>query len=104
MLYAIVHLQPAELALAFAETHRVLKPGGHALVSFHIGSQVRHVGHWLGHEVDVTFRFFALDDVAQAARGAGLVVTARLERASYPTEVATQRGYLPAHRPAVTTG
>ncbi|MEP7023661.1 MAG: class I SAM-dependent methyltransferase [Actinomycetota bacterium] len=100
MFYAIIHLAPGELTRAFAETRRVLRPGGHALVSFHLGDEVRHLDQWMGHEVDVSFRFFALRDVTSAMADAGLQVTAQLERTSYPGEVATRRGYLLAQRPA----
>ncbi|MFB9904919.1 class I SAM-dependent methyltransferase [Allokutzneria oryzae] len=34
--YAVIHLGTAQRAAAYAEFARVLRPGGHALVSFHI--------------------------------------------------------------------
>lgn len=97
-LYSIIHLEPAELRRAFAEIHRVLRPSGLLLAAFHIGSEVRHVTDWLGHVVDVDFRFLEPDQVAAAMDDAGLGVEARLERTSYPEEHATRRGYLLARR------
>jgi hypothetical protein len=72
----------------------VLRPGAPFLVAFHIGSEVRH----LGHEVDVDFRFFEPSDIAEAMERAGFRVEMRLERLSYPQEVQTRRGYLLARR------
>jgi SAM-dependent methyltransferase len=97
-LYSVIHLGPGELPRACAEIHRVLRAGGLALVSFHIGSEVRHFTEWWGHQVDLDFRFLETPDVARAMEGAGLAVEARLERISYPGEVDTRRGYLLGRR------
>jgi SAM-dependent methyltransferase len=99
-LYSVIHLGPGELPRACAEIHRVLRAGGLALVSFHIGSEVRHFTEWWGHQVDLDFRFLETPDVARAMEGAGLAVEARLERISYPGEVDTRRGYLLGRRGA----
>lgn len=96
--YSVIHLRPGELCAAFAEMHRVLRPGGRVLVAFHIGTEVRHLTDWLGHEVDVDFHFFEPDDVAAEMTGAGLRVDARLERRNHPGEVETRRAYLMGSR------
>jgi ubiquinone/menaquinone biosynthesis C-methylase UbiE len=97
-LYSIIHLEPGELPLAFAEIRRVLRPSGLALASFHIGAEVRHLAEWWGVDVDVDFRFLEIADVADIMERAGLGVEARVERTSYPGEVETRRGYLLARR------
>lgn len=97
-LYSIIHLQPGELSRAFKEVHRVLRPRGLFLVSFHAGSEVRHLGEWWGHAVDVDFRFFEPPDIADAIEAAGFRTEMRLERVSYPGEVDTRRAYLLARR------
>lgn len=102
-LYTILHLDPAELHRAFAEMARVLRPSGLALLSFHIGEEVRHVDEWWGHEVDVDFRFLDPTHVAEVLEAAGFTVEMRLERTHYPHEVETRRAYLLARR-AVSTG
>jgi ubiquinone/menaquinone biosynthesis C-methylase UbiE len=99
-LYSIIHLAPHELEPAFVEMRRVLRPSGVALVAFHVGTEVRHVGQWWGHEVDVDFRFLEPGHVADEIESAGLRVEARLERLNYPEEVETTRAYLLARRPA----
>jgi SAM-dependent methyltransferase len=96
--YSIIHLEPSELRRAFHEIHRVLRPRALCLVAFHVGSEVRHMDEWWGHQVDVDFRFFELPAVAEAMEGAGFRIEMRLERLSYPAEVETRRGYLLARR------
>ncbi|MFW6694458.1 class I SAM-dependent methyltransferase [Streptomyces sp. MAR4 CNX-425] len=98
-LYSVIHLEPAELAPAFAEAWRVLRPGGRLLVAFHAGTEVRHLDDWWGHPVDVDFRFLEPVPVAELLRGAGFDVEATLERAHYPQEAQTTRAYVLARRP-----
>lgn len=93
-LYAVIHLRPQELGPAFAEMRRVLRPAGPLLVSFHVGAEVRHRDELLGQPVDLDFRFYDVGEVAAAMEAAGFTVTARLERAAYPGEVDTTRGYV----------
>lgn len=92
--YSVIHLRPEELRPAFAEMHRVLRPGGRVLVSFHVGAEVRHLTDFLGHEVDVDFHFYEPGDVETELTAAGFRVDARLERRNHPEEVETRRAYL----------
>jgi SAM-dependent methyltransferase len=96
--YSVIHLEAGELRRAFDEAHRVLRSDGLFLVSFHIGSEVRHLDEWLGHGVDVDFHFFEPADIAASLEGSGFRVEMRLERMSYPGEVETRRAYLLARR------
>jgi SAM-dependent methyltransferase len=102
-MYSIIHLEPDELPAAFAEIHRVLRPNGLLLLSFHVGTGVVHRDEWWGSEVDIDFRFLEPAAVAGAVEGAGLAVQATLERVAYPEEVATRRGYLLARRDDTAT-
>ncbi|MFD5320446.1 class I SAM-dependent DNA methyltransferase [Streptomyces sp. NPDC127098] len=97
-LYSIIHLAPEDLPLAFAEAHRVLRPAGLLLVSFHVGEETRHLDEWWGHDVDVDFHFLDPARIVTLLEAAGFTVEARLERAAYPTEVETRRAYLLARR------
>jgi SAM-dependent methyltransferase len=97
-LYSIIHLEPDDVVVAFAEIHRVLRPGGRALISFHVGTEVRHFAEWWGHAVDIDFRFLEPQRVTELLERAGFVVEARLERTNHPEEVETRRAYLLARR------
>ncbi|WP_223279226.1 class I SAM-dependent methyltransferase [Streptomyces sp. SDr-06] len=97
-LYSVIHLAPSELHGAFREAHRVLRPGGLLLVAFHLGSEVRHLDEWWGHEVDIEFHFLETGRVAKALEDAGFAVEMRMERAPYAEEAETRRAYLLARR------
>jgi ubiquinone/menaquinone biosynthesis C-methylase UbiE len=97
-LYSIIHLPPSDLPRAFAEIRRTLKPSGCYLVSFHVGTEVRHLSEWWGHPVDIDFQFFETETVVDLLRSHGLTVEAQLERANYPDEVETRRGYVLGRR------
>jgi ubiquinone/menaquinone biosynthesis C-methylase UbiE len=99
-LYSIIHLRPEELGQAFAEMYRTLRPGGRLLVAFHIGTEVRHLDDWLGHTVDVDFRFYETAAVLDRLEDSGFEIDAHLERRNHPDEVATRRAYVMATRGA----
>jgi SAM-dependent methyltransferase len=96
--YSIIHLEPDELAAAIREVYRILRPDGLFLVSFHVGSQIRHVDQLWGHAVDLDFRFYEAPDIAKALESAGFSIQVSLERVNYPGEVETRRAYLLARR------
>ncbi len=79
----------------------MLRPGGHALISFHVrdaetlAGQEKTLGQWWGHDVELTFRFLDPEGEVRALAEAGLTVTARLDRAPDPrAEHASDRTYL----------
>lgn len=98
-LYSIIHIPPVDVPAVFAEFHRVLRPGGRALLSFHLGTELRHVEEMLDQPVSLDFQFYERAFVEDALRAAGLLVDAYLERRPYPREVETTRAYLMARRP-----
>ena len=100
--YAIVHLGPAELASFAREVHRVLRPDGLLLLSFHAGTQTVHRDELFGAAVDLDFFFFECDAVVSALKTAGFGIEARMERAPYVAyEYPSQRVYLLARKPAL---
>jgi SAM-dependent methyltransferase len=98
--YAIVHCSDEQLARALDEIARVLGPGGHLLLSFHVGEGVHHVDELFGRPAAADFRFFAVDPVAARIRAAGLDLVETTLREPYPdVEAQTRRAYLLARRP-----
>jgi SAM-dependent methyltransferase len=104
--YAVIHLDAVPRAHAYAEFARVLRPGGHALVAFHVSDPDHSPGgtvvrsEWWGEDVDLVFRFLAPDEERDAMERAGLALTARLDRSPHPgVEHPSHRAYLLARRP-----
>jgi SAM-dependent methyltransferase len=99
--YAIVHLEPAQVAVAAREWARLVAPGGWILVSFHVEEEQAsvHLDDFLGEKVSLDFRFHRVDDVMQAFDAAGFAVDARLERRGHAeVEHPSLRAYLIARR------
>jgi SAM-dependent methyltransferase len=100
VLYAWIHLTDDELTVAADELHRVLRPGGVAVISFHVGDEVLHLDEWHDQTVDLDFRFLRPTAVTAVLDAAGLPVEASLERVAVADlEAPTRRCYLVARRP-----
>lgn len=97
--YSVIHL-PAEMRpRAFREFHRVLRPDGRLLLSFHIGAETLHADDWLDHPVDLDFQLLDPAQVTTELEAADFTVEARVERRPYePVEHPTRRGYLLARK------
>ncbi len=78
--YSTIHVPDDRLPDAFAEFHRVLVPGGYALLAFQVGDEPRHVTQALGQPVSVDLHQRQPDTVAGLLARAGLLVRARLIR------------------------
>jgi ubiquinone/menaquinone biosynthesis C-methylase UbiE len=98
--YAIVHFDPLQLQAALHEMHRVLRPGGLLLLSFHVGDQSVAVDQFLGHSVSLTFVFFPVPQVTAALHEAGFTDIEVVERDPYPdVEFPSHRAYVFAQKP-----
>lgn len=101
--YSIIHIPPAVLPVVFGEFARVLVPGGHLLVAFQSGNDVAHYTEAYGHVIDLRFHRRTCDEVAALAEGAGLLVSARLEREPVPDVERTPQACVLARRELVDT-
>ncbi|MEU7982466.1 class I SAM-dependent methyltransferase [Micromonospora sp. NPDC049081] len=89
--YSVIHVPDEWLPRVFAEFHRVLAPGGHALLAFQVGDEtVRYTEAW-GDPVSLAFRRRSPDHVAALLRAAGLPEQARMCRAPQEFAGATER-------------
>jgi SAM-dependent methyltransferase len=101
--YSLIHLTGNdEIRAALREFHRTLADGGMLLVAVHLrehGDAIVHADDMMGVNVDMDFRFFDAEWLANELQGAGFAVEARLVRSPYPgVEVQTMRAYLLARR------
>jgi len=109
-LYACIHLDTSERSSAYQEFARVLRPGGPALVAFHVFDEDTSVGdtktvtRWWDHDVRVTFRFLDPASELDVLARVGLEFVARLDRAPHVgREHPSSRSYLLVRRPTSRT-
>lgn len=106
LLYSIIHLTPADRLRAFEEVTRVLRPGGIALVSFHIRSEqfqageVDRMSRWFGHSVDIDGYYLEPEPVIDELIRCGLDVASITTRMPHATsEAPTERAYVIVQKP-----
>lgn len=71
--YSLIHLAAAEVPAAVAALARPLAPGGWLVLALHAGSEVRHLGEWFGHPVDLDVVLHDPAFVVGVVEAAGLV-------------------------------
>lgn len=93
--YAIVHFEPQELMQALGQIHRVLKPGGLGLLSYHMADERNCEKRELGQEVELEFVLYSRTALQTALTEAGFEILVDLERAPHKGyEEGTRRGYV----------
>lgn len=81
--YSIIHTPAAGQPRIFAETARVLRPGGHVLVGFQSGAGTQDVSaaySRFGHQVSLVRHLYTADEVVARLEAVGLRETCRLVR------------------------
>lgn len=97
--YSIIHVPPPKLAQAMKEIYRVLRPGGTALLSFHIGQEIVHRDEWWGKSVAIDFIFLRTAEIKELLKAAGFTLDEVIERDPYPEiEYQSRRGYVFARK------
>ena len=105
-MYSVVHLQPQDRLIAFAEVRRAIRPGGWLLLAFHVSlaghesGEIMHVEEWWGERVDLDMYFIEPAEVIADLTAAGFAIMARTDREPWPgVELASRRCYLLCQRP-----
>ncbi|MEU6350003.1 class I SAM-dependent methyltransferase [Streptomyces sp. NPDC047072] len=100
-LYSIIHVPDDHLPQAFAEFHRVLSPGAHALIGFQYeqGDPHMHLDERYGHKISLDYWLRTPEAVAAPLTKAGFQVIARVLREPLDDEK-LPRAYLVARKPS----
>ena len=98
--YSVIHLTPADRALAFLELARVIRPGGCLFVAFHVEREQSqlHLTTWMGSPVDLVFNYLDPTVVTAEIQAARFEVLSTTVREPNATEHRSRRCYLLARR------
>lgn len=97
--YSIIHVPREMLGQALSEMHRVLKTGGVALVTFHIGSETVHMDEWFEKKVYLDFNFLETGEIKTKLTEASFALQEVIERDPYPEiEYQSRRAYIFAQK------
>jgi len=98
--YSIVHFDDDQLAKAFAEMARVLRPKGRLALAFHVGDETVHRDEWWDMPVVLDFRLFDPETITRMLGEAGFEIESSQERPPYPdVEYQSRRAYIVATKP-----
>jgi SAM-dependent methyltransferase len=88
--YSIIHVPPADLAAAFTEFGRALRPEGRLLLAFQVGDERRHITQAYGHTLSLHSYRRPPERVVATAQAAGFVEEVRTVRAPTGPETVPQ--------------
>jgi uncharacterized protein YceH (UPF0502 family) len=99
--YSLIHLAASELPDAVAALARPLVPSGLLVLGLHAGAEVRHLGEWFDHDVDLDFVLHDPASVVGVVSAAGLVDVEWYLRGPFASRgETTERLYVVARKPA----
>ena len=102
--YSIIHIERPRVTDALREFFRVLKGGGHLLLSFHVGEGEVHRDEYSSHsrpkgpKIAFHATLFAIDEMERYMEDAGFKVQESLDREAYDFEYPSRRAYILARR------
>jgi SAM-dependent methyltransferase len=95
--YSIIHTPPEQLPAVFAEFHRVLRPGGHALLAFQVGDSCVRLEHAYGHAISLDVYRLSPATISALLGQSGLAVSTQVVREPDEREK-TPQAYLLARK------
>jgi SAM-dependent methyltransferase len=97
--YCVQHLRRDRVSEVLEELHRVLRPGGVALVATHLGEGEASTSEFLGHEIaTIAGALYPREEIEERMTAAGFDVESVRERGPLPHEYPSRRIYLLARR------
>lgn len=98
--YSIIHVPREQTSNALREMRRVLVAHGVLLLTFHIGSETRHLDEWFEKKVSLDFHFFEREEMKNLLTEANFTLEEVIERDPLPPEieVQTRRAYIFARK------
>jgi len=98
--YSLIHLAASELPAAIASLARPLRTNGWLVLALHAGAEVRTVGEWFGHEIDLDFVLHDPAEIVATVERAGLLDVEWYHRGPFTSRgETTQRLYVLARKP-----
>jgi SAM-dependent methyltransferase len=88
--YSLIHVPGPQRQGVVDEFHRVLRPGGYALIAFQVGDDTLHLDEAFGLAISLDFHRLRPDAVVELLDRAGFELIARMVRAPESTSAATK--------------